>query len=54
MKYRVIKSFPSIKKYYKIGDIISENGYSDMTSIAKTGLNSLKKLKKNSLLQKMK
>lgn len=35
MKYRVIKSFPSIKKYYKIGDIISENGYSDMTSIAK-------------------
>lgn len=35
MKYRVIKSFPSIKKYYKIGDIISEKGYSDMTSIAK-------------------
>lgn len=35
MKYRVIKSFPSIKKSYKVGDIISENGYSDMTSIAK-------------------
>lgn len=35
MKYRVIKSFPSIKKSYKVGDIISENGHSDMTSIAK-------------------